>query len=209
LLDRGKVLERDRDGHPLMMYGTHTDITEKKTMEQKIHEMAIRDPLTEVYNRRYIFERLDAIAAEHSRVGRNFCVSILDIDHFKDVNDTYGHQAGDFALRELALTVSASIRQYDLLGRYGGEEFIIVSPSAFGAETVKLVDRILGSVCRKVFSVKGSDIRLTFSCGVADSAEFTPSTFSIEALVSLADKRLYAAKEGGRNRCIGPGDNPA
>ncbi len=204
VFDRGKLVERDDAGRPLMMYGTHTDITEQKTLEQRIHELAIRDPLTEIYNRRYIFERLDEIVAEYERVGRNFCISILDIDHFKAVNDTYGHQAGDFVLREFALTIGNSIRQYDLLGRYGGEEFIIVSPNVGSRETVKLIERIMVLVRQRALTFKGKEIRFTFSCGVADSSELPRQSFSIEALVSLADDRLYAAKEGGRDCCVGP-----
>lgn len=203
VLDRGTVIERDAAGQALKMYGTHTDITEKKAMEEQIRELAIRDPLTEVYNRRYIYGRLDGIAAEYERRGRNFCISILDIDHFKQVNDRWGHQAGDHVLREFAALLASSVRQYDLLGRYGGEEFMIVSMSAHKAETMAMLERIMAELRTRTFTFGGNDIRFTFSGGVADSSEFTRETFSVEAMVSLADKRLYAAKEAGRDRCVG------
>jgi|WetSurMetagenome_2_1015567.scaffolds.fasta_scaffold00053_4 diguanylate cyclase (GGDEF)-like protein/PAS domain S-box-containing protein len=202
--DRGKVIERDAEGCPLRMYGTIIDITEKKAMEERIRELSIRDPLTGVYNRRHIFKRLDEIGAEYSRRGRNFCVSILDIDHFKAVNDTYGHQAGDFVLKEFAHTISAAIRQYDLFGRYGGEEFIIVSPSVEWPEIAAMVGRIMGMMRDKAFSFEGHEIRCTFSCGLADSLEFERDQFSIGVMISLADERLYAAKEEGRDRLVGP-----
>jgi diguanylate cyclase (GGDEF)-like protein/PAS domain S-box-containing protein len=180
------------------------DVSEKKAMEQRIRDLAIRDPLTNVYNRRHILERLSEILAEYRRYGRGFCVSILDIDHFKIVNDTRGHQAGDFALQEFAHTVGSVIRQVDLLGRYGGEEFIILSPNAGGAETTAMIERLLQLMRSKTVLFEGHKIRFTFSCGVADSSEFPPEALSAYAMVSLADKRLYVAKEDGRDRCVGP-----
>jgi diguanylate cyclase (GGDEF)-like protein/PAS domain S-box-containing protein len=180
------------------------DITEKKAMERQIRELAIRDCLTNVYNRRYIFERLAEMVSEHSRSETNFCVSILDVDHFKSVNDIHGHQAGDFALKEFAQTVASMIRQYDLLGRYGGEEFIIVSRTASAWETAAMIERIMETVRRRAFVFEGREVRFTFSCGLAESAEFARETLTLEAIVRLADERLYDAKAAGRNRCIGP-----
>ncbi len=202
--DRGKVIERDAEGKPLWMYGTHSDITEKRRMEERILDMAIRDPLTGLYNRRHIFEHLELIAAEYSRSGRNFRVSILDLDHFKPINDSFGHQAGDFILKEFSFIVSSSLRQYDLFGRYGGEEFIIVSAGVGGRETAVMIERIMRIVSEKTFRFEGKEIRFTFSCGIADSLELPRENFSIEELISLADRRLYLAKERGRNRYEGP-----
>ncbi len=180
------------------------DVTDKKDMERRIGELAIRDCLTEVYNRRYVFERLAEMVAEYSRNGSGFCVSILDIDHFKTVNDIHGHQAGDFALKEFTQTIVPMVRQYDLLGRYGGEEFIIVSRTAAAWETVAMLERIMDTVRHKAFVFDGREIRFTFSCGLADSAEFAREELSLEAVISLADERLYDAKAAGRNRCVGP-----
>jgi len=202
--DRGKFIERDSEGIPLKMYGTHTDISERKAMEERIRELAIRDPLTEVYNRRYIYDRLEEFGAEYVRRGRNFCVSILDLDHFKAVNDTHGHQCGDFVLKEFASTIGSLIRQYDLLGRYGGEEFIIISGSTSGIETSSMIERIMTELREKTFPFGEKDIRFTFSCGVADSSEINKDEFSVDAMIALSDKRLYVAKAAGRDQCIGP-----
>jgi diguanylate cyclase (GGDEF)-like protein/PAS domain S-box-containing protein len=201
---RGRVIERDGEGRPLKMCGTYVDVTQKKMMEEHIRELAIRDPLTNIYNRRYIFDRLEEIGAEYLRRGRNFCVSIIDIDFFKNINDNYGHQAGDFVLREFCGLVASVIRPYDLLGRYGGEEFIIVSPSSVCAEAAGLIQRLLNMVHEKVFVFEGHEMRLTFSCGISSGSELAGDRFSIKAVIALADERLYAAKQGGRDRLVWP-----
>jgi diguanylate cyclase (GGDEF)-like protein/PAS domain S-box-containing protein len=201
--DRGKVIERDPDGRALIMYGTHTDVTERRAMEEQIRELSIRDPLTGVYNRRYVFERLSEIVAEYTRYGRTFCVAIMDLDHFKAINDAYGHQMGDLVLREFAHAVGSTIRKNDLLGRYGGEEFIIVS-SVGWPEIATLIERLMGTVRGRVFTFEGREVRFTFSCGLADSSEFSRDACSIEAMISRADERLYAAKAAGRDRFVGP-----
>jgi diguanylate cyclase (GGDEF)-like protein/PAS domain S-box-containing protein len=201
---RGKVIEWSADRKPVKMFGTFTDITEKKELEERVRQMSIRDCLTEVYNRRYVFDRLEVLAAEYSRLGKNFCISILDIDHFKAVNDRYGHQTGDFVLKDFTSIIDSSIRPYDLLGRYGGEEFIVVSTNTSGPDTASMIGRIMDIVNRRSFEYNGAKIRCTFSCGIADSSEFPPQELCISKLVDIADRRLYAAKDAGRNRLIGP-----
>jgi len=204
IVARGKVIEWSADGKPVNMFGTLTDITEKKELEERVRQLSIRDCLTEAYNRRYVFDRLEVLAAEYSRLGKNFCISILDIDHFKAVNDRYGHQTGDFVLKDFTSVIDSSIRPYDLLGRYGGEEFIVVSANASGPDTASMIGRIMEIVNRRSFDYNGVKIRCTFSCGIADSAEFAPQELCISKLVDIADRRLYAAKDAGRNRLIGP-----
>jgi len=191
-------------GERKLVFCVCRDVTEKKAMEAQIREMAIRDPLTEVFNRRYVLERLDEMVAEYSRCGRNFCVSIVDIDHFKTVNDAHGHLAGDFALKEFAHAIGSVVRPYDLLGRYGGEEFILVFTSIGGSEAVSAMERLMDVVRNRACLYEGRDIRLTFSCGLADSAEFPRGSLSVQSIISRADERLYEAKGEGRDRCFGP-----
>lgn len=200
--DRGMVTERDELGAPLMMFGTHADITAKKEMEEKIIEISIRDPLTNVYNRRYVFARMEALAAEALRDGKTFSVAIADIDFFKPVNDEYGHLAGDFVLREFSKIVASQLRPYDLLGRFGGEEFIVVSMNSTKEQTKIILERILEAVRDASFPWEGKNLTITFSCGVADSNSCAGRSLSIEAIIRDADARLYDAKRQGRNRVL-------
>ena len=204
--DRGKVIKWDEKGAPLKMYGTHSDITEKKVLENKILELSIRDPLTNVYNRRYIFNRLDKDFAKFRRDADVFSISLIDIDHFKAINDTYGHQSGDYILIEFCRILSEHVREYDLLGRYGGEEFIIITYGSDKKQTAEKIHGILEIVRTTVFRFNDKDIQCTFSGGVADVSELQDDNLSIENIISIADYRLYNAKAGGRNRINYNGD---
>ncbi|HQL32518.1 MAG TPA: sensor domain-containing diguanylate cyclase [Treponemataceae bacterium] len=155
--DRGKVIERDSEGCPVKMYGTHADITEQKKMQEKITELAI--------------------------------------------NDTHGHIAGDIVLKEFANLVASMVRTYDLAGRFGGEEFIIVSPESESAQIARMTERILGKVRDTVFATETDKIRFTFSAGIACSTEVPGNPPIIAELLALADKRFYQAKAEGRDRC--------
>lgn len=200
--DRGKVIEWDRQNRPLMMYGTHSDITKKKEFEFKINDLSIRDPLTDIYNRRYIYERLDQDIQRFLRHNGIFALAILDIDRFKDVNDHYGHLAGDFIIKEFTNLIQDNLREYDLLGRYGGEEFVIIMYDTTESEAALIIERILEKVQSRSFLYHDNEIRFTFSAGVSDSGEFESDAITDEKLIGLADKRLYKAKQLGRNRIV-------
>jgi len=203
--DRGKVIEWDRDGKPVMMFGTHADITEKREAEDIIYQHSIRDPLTDVYNRRHLFERLNALISESRRGGRVFSVSILDIDHFKKLNDTYGHQAGDYILKEFTALIQKNLRDYDILGRYGGEEFLVVMLNTDLSGAMTKMGSILDAIRSEVFYFNENEITFTFSCGIAVTSESGEKELSIDNLLKLADLRLYNAKSSGRNRIIAEG----
>ncbi|UUV17840.1 diguanylate cyclase [Fusobacteria bacterium ZRK30] len=202
VLSKGKVIEWDEEGQPVKMFGTHSDITEKKQLEEKIKEISIRDPLTNIYNRRYIFKQLEFLFLEFIRTERNFTVSIIDIDYFKSVNDRYGHQAGDFTLREFAQIIKKNIRPYDLFGRYGGEEFIIISKNISKDETILTIERILDIIRDHEFIYYENKIRLAFSCGISECKEIEKDKISVEKIIEKADERLYMAKNNGRNRVV-------
>ncbi len=203
ILDTGMVSQRSEEGAPLRAVGIHLDITESKAAEEKLREISIRDPLTNIYNRRYIFDRLQHIVSKNRRSGQVLAVAIADIDFFKKINDTHGYSAGDFILREFAAILGASIREYDLLARYGGEEFIMLFDGTTSAQASEIVDRIRVNVAGKVFVLKtGDEVSFTFSCGIADTGNFDPEEINCDSLVELADRMLYAAKEKGRNRVV-------
>lgn len=202
VLDSGVVVERDALGHPLLMIGTRLDISERKALEERLHELSIRDELTGLYNRRYVFSRLDQLASEFVRKRREFCVSIIDLDRFKELNEAHGHLAGDAALGRFGEVLASQVRPYDLVGRYGGEEFIVVSVNADRKGTSAMISRLLDVVRGTSFDFGGQSLRLTFSCGLASSADCRPGEFSVEAMVDAADRRLYRAKQEGRDRVV-------
>jgi diguanylate cyclase (GGDEF)-like protein/PAS domain S-box-containing protein len=199
---KGKVIEWDSSGKPLTMFGTHSDITENRIMQEQIRELSIRDFLTGVYNRRHMFERLETILAEYRREKNCFTVSIIDIDYFKNINDNFGHLAGDFVLKEFAQIIQNHLRPYDLIGRYGGEEFIVVSMNVDSEQTRLTMERILHIVRDTTFVYRAAEIRLAFSCGISESLEYDAENISAEKLLDKADTRLYKAKRAGRNMVV-------
>ncbi len=202
VLDRGKVTFRTEEGKPLLMQGTHQDITKRKLAEEKIKEISIRDPLTNIYNRRYIFERLEIIIVEFLRENKIFTISIIDLDNFKKINDRYGHQTGDFILKEFTQIISENLRTYDLLGRYGGEEFIIVTMNSDRDQTKLNLERIQNIIRNKTFIYNNAEINFTFSCGISDNMEHGIENISLENIIGKADERLYEAKKTGRDKVV-------
>ncbi len=199
VLASGRVLDWGADGVPLKMYGTVVDITKLKQAEAAVRELSVRDPLTNIYNRRYVFEHLRVILAELRREERVVSVSLLDLDWFKRVNDCYGHLAGDFILKNFSEIIKQNLRPYDVFGRYGGEEFIIVSMNSTKEDSQAMVQRILGRMRTEIFLYDRREIRCTFSAGIVDTAEIPENDFSVEGLLRRADERLYRAKNKGRN----------
>lgn len=122
-------------------------------MENIIKESSIRDPLTNIYNRRHIYERLEKEIEKFKRDKIPFSISILDIDFFKYINDTYGHLAGDYILKQFTTILSENIRVYDLLGRYGGEEFIIITFNSLKKDTAGRIEGILKKVRSTFFPI--------------------------------------------------------
>lgn len=164
----------------------------------------ITDPLTKVYNRRYLDRRLDEEVARSKRYSLELSVLMLDIDHFKRVNDTYGHQVGDVVLSTLGSLVKTSLRELDVVARYGGEEFLVICTNT-GIDGAALVAerlrRLVESLQVEIPDGAGGNqtIRISISIGVAG---LNTSIDSKDKLVQAADRALYRAKEEGRNRVI-------
>ena len=166
--------------------------------QEALRELATHDPLTDLLNRRAC---LDALLAELSRAYRSgdpVCIVMADIDHFKRVNDTYGHLTGDEVLREVARRMQRSLRRYDTIGRFGGEEFLLVLPECSLEEGLKLAGRICHLVHSEPVKAKNEPIQVSISLGVTVANRLAPADF--EALLGAADAALYRAKEAGRNR---------
>ena len=185
------------------IYAAARDITEHVETEKRIREISIRDPLTGIFNRRYIYERLEELRAEHDRTGKVFAICILDIDRFKNINDQHGHLAGDYILKEFARLIGGHLRPYDLLGRFRGEEFIVVLQNTDIVQATHIIERVLAAVRAREFEYDRQLIRFTFSAGVSNSCEEAAGTSSVESLIGKADARLYEAKRTGRNKAVG------
>ena len=194
----GKVLNWTTDKKPEVMFGTILDITEKKKVDEKILEASIKDPLTNLYNRRYIFDRLKELKAKYKRNNEVFSVALIDLDYFKNINDSYGHIAGDFVLQEFSAMLSGKFRAFDLIGRYGGEEFIVVMAGCTKEDAGNRIEMLLDDVRNRTFEYNENSIKFTFSCGISDSTDL--ENLVLDRLIDLADKRLYKAKNFGRNR---------
>ena len=162
-------------------------------------EMAVTDGLTGLHNRRYMEGHLQTLVKEHGARGKPLAVLLLDMDHFKAINDSYGHDAGDDVLREFAKRMRKNVRGIDLACRLGGEEFVVVMPETDLAVAYRVAERLRQNIAERLFTIEdgGRSIEVTISIGVA-TLEGPQDTG--EALLKRADKALYSAKRDGRNR---------
>jgi two-component system cell cycle response regulator len=171
---------------------------DEEAVARQLYEGSTKDALTRVYNRKHASERLTAEVAYANRHGTPLCMVMFDIDHFKRINDGFGHPAGDGVLRVVAAQIQKTIQAEDLLARYGGEEFIVLARGIQHSNGSVLAERIRKGVERLAIPWSSRTLRATVSIGVASISECQQRT--VEALVALADKRLYRAKGAGRNR---------
>lgn len=161
--------------------------------------LAIRDPLTGAFNRRYFEARLTEELARFHRNQQRFALACLDIDHFKRVNDTYGHATGDVVLRGLVSCISQDIRGLDVLARIGGEEFFILMPTIDQQDAEKAMQRLLGVIRAHQFIIDSGDrLHITVSIGLTMLRE----NDTLPALMERADKAMYKAKQSGRDRLV-------
>jgi diguanylate cyclase (GGDEF)-like protein len=176
---------------------------QQENVLRHLYEASVRDSLTGTYNRHFFRERLGMEIAYAGRHNAQASVLMFDVDHFKNVNDTYGHPAGDAVLKNVAAATLRLLRTEDVLARYGGEEFIVLlrGVSLRGAE--RAGERVRAVVEELRTRVEGAVIPVTVSVGCASIA--CADRLDAETLVTVADRRLYAAKRGGRNRVVAEG----
>ncbi len=168
-----------------------------KSKEILAHQ-ATHDPLTGLLNRRAILDRLHKELARAGRLGDVLAVGMCDIDHFKQVNDTYGHQAGDDVLCGLAQILRESYREYDSVGRMGGEEFLIITPMKAGTNWLSVFGRLCAKIAESYITTRSGVLSITVSIGVAYAAAET----TVDEMLETADTAMYQAKNEGRNRVV-------
>lgn len=166
-------------------------------------DLSLKDPLTGLANRRHFQSVLEREIDRVTRSGEAALLLMLDIDRFKQVNDTYGHPAGDRVIKSLARLLKQRLRETDMVGRYGGEEFAVILSNTDGRTAVRVLDDIRKDFSRLHHLADSKEFSVTFSCGVADVSCFGDAT----KLCDAADKALYRAKHAGRNRVM-PADTP-
>jgi diguanylate cyclase (GGDEF)-like protein/PAS domain S-box-containing protein len=205
---------RNSQGEIVGIVGVGRDISERRAAEENIRllnieleQLALTDYLTNLSNRRYFMQRG---AEEFKRAQRNnqpLALMMLDIDEFKKVNDSYGHEAGDQALQQVAAVMKSSLREIDLLGRLGGEEFAVLLPDTSEQDAVVLAERVRQSIANMSFETPGQVLSnpITISIGVAVISD---EMSSIDDLLRKADAALYRAKQSGRNRVVVDQGNP-
>lgn len=185
---------RDADGRIAGAIIVNHDITDRKRSEEQLRELAEHDPLTGAYNRRCLFDFLDGEIRRAQRYGTPLSLVMLDIDHFKEINDTHGHQAGDRVLARLAEIVREELRGVDRLARYGGEEFVIVTPGINREQAAVLAERQR----KRIAATQFDDLApITCSFGVCQFEGGDGDSF-----IRRVDDLLYEAKRAGRNRVV-------
>lgn len=182
-----------------LMLVSALDVTERKNLENDLTVMATTDDLTGLCNRRYFMELAERETARVLRYATPLSLLVIDLDHFKTVNDTFGHAAGDMVLRELAHVLRRELREVDIVGRLGGEEFAVLLPETELEEARRVAERLLSAIRAGRVPVKGGEARFTASIGVT---AMSGREGSVGSLLKSADKAMYAAKAEGRDRVI-------
>jgi len=206
--DRGVVLEHSAQGEPLWVVGIVQDITDKIINQKKIESLAFYDALTHLPNRALLQDRMTQVIENFKRSQVYGAVLFLDLDKFKQLNDTYGHQAGDYLLIEVAQRIQSVLRIEDTVARFGGDEFIVLI-RALNTDLLKaskLAENIANNICKTInspysLSINGNNIKYNISASIG-IALIDSVDLDADELLQLADLALYKAKENGRNNCV-------
>jgi diguanylate cyclase (GGDEF)-like protein len=198
-VDRKELADGDKilvGSTTILKFTYHDNLDE--IFQKQMYESALRDGLTKAFNKKYFTDRLESELTFALRHISPLVLVMFDIDHFKKVNDTYGHQAGDLVLSELATLLTAALRAEDVFARYGGEEFAVICRGTDVSQAQVVGERIRKAVEGHRFVYEGTQIPVTISVGIAALPD--PAVKDATDLVSRADKALYQSKHGGRNR---------
>ena len=174
------------------------DITDKKKIERQLKYLAQTDPLTNLYNRRHFMEIADKEFARTLRYDTDLTVLMLDVDHFKSINDTHGHRTGDMALIELSQLCRNALRRHDIVGRLGGEEFAMLLPQTAREQGMVVAEKLRALIDDNSIPLEGgASLHFTVSIGLASLSN---NATNLDSLINQADTALYSAKNSGRNR---------
>ena len=187
---------RDEQGNIISIYITVQDVTEYVIYEHKLIEMSRLDPLTKLFNRSHLEQRLMESIGRSERFGAALSVIMIDIDNFKSINDTFGHLCGDLVLRQVASLLKETVRQVDIVGRYGGEEFCCILPDTNAENACMLAERLRETVEQAELRFDSQTLHVTISLGVV---EYGDTCDVLETLIKAADDALYESKRNGRN----------
>lgn len=196
VLSRGMTVSRSADGQPERIIGTITDISERKAIEDRIQHMAQHDALTDLPNRALFSDRLQLALANANRRQERLSLAFLDLDHFKPINDHYGHAVGDQLLKQVARRLQDSVRTSDTVGRIGGDEFVILMPELQDISDAHGLAEKIRKALDQPFFVDGHQLNISCSLGIAIYPEHGKDEIS---LAKSADSAMYRAKESGRN----------
>ncbi|WP_019415480.1 sensor domain-containing diguanylate cyclase [Paenisporosarcina sp. TG20] len=211
ILNRGKAVERNENGLAMRMIGTHVDITERKAIElmlkerneelehlvEQLKDLSNTDPLTSLCNRRKMIEEIKNAQNQFDLNKQQFTLAILDIDYFKNINDQYGHTFGDIALQTFANLLMRQISSPDVMGRWGGEEFILLFHNKSALETFHQLMSIQAG-CNDLLKYRMEQVHLTFSAGLYEYNNYE----LLEDIIKYADQAMYRAKSLGRQQII-------
>jgi len=199
-LDVSILALRNRAGEVTHFVAIERDVTEQKELEHKLETLSRTDPLTGLLNRRSLEEYLGKEYSRFTRHDVKFSLLLLDIDHFKSINDQYGHGTGDRVLKLLADSCTSNLRKHDIMARYGGEEFCVILPYTNGEKAAVLAEKLRTGIAARTVKTDGQEIRVTASIGVS---EVQASDKSPGEILERADGALYEAKQSGRDRvCV-------
>lgn len=191
--DRGTITQRDEEGKPLVIQGIVFDITESKKVEQRLRDLSERDALTNIFNRRTFYLKVDEMIEKMHRKKTPFSLIMFDIDNFKYINDTYGHLVGDAVLKQVTQLINDNQRHKDQIFRFGGEEFFLLLPNTQIEGALQVANRIHQLIRNLIIDQVG---HITVSMGVSQYREYE----SIDDSIKRVDDLLYEAKRLGKNQ---------
>lgn len=200
LLNESSKITKIGDINQRKLFDANSEIESQK---ETLYQASVTDYLTGAYNRRYILETLDVEFMKSKRYSFSLSCILVDIDNFKSINDTYGHQVGDFTLKTVSDLIQETLREVDIFGRYGGEEFLIILPNTKVYDAAIVAEKVRKKIAQLNFEMGNKEVgpfMLTLSLGVADTHTGNPTT--VEALLCNTDKALYQAKGNNKNQYV-------